>query len=67
MENKKEQRWIFDLEQHNNNTSQDAKDWVESNFPDQHYGKEILDLVYEGWDLRSLLEQAYMAGKESAQ
>lgn len=55
-------RYIFDLDAHEHAMDQDAKDWVEANFPEEHYG-DIL--FYEGWPLRSLLEQAYMAGKES--
>lgn len=56
-------RDIFDLEAYKNQTDQDAKDWVDAQFPEKYYGESIL--VYEAWDLRKLLEQAYMAGKES--
>lgn len=59
----KEPRWIFDLDAYRNRTTIDAKEWVESQFPEQHYGKDIL--IYEAWDMRALLEQSYMAGKES--
>lgn len=56
-------RWIFDLDAWKNKTTPDAKQWVEEQFPEQHYGLDIL--IYEAWDMRALLEQAYMAGKES--
>jgi hypothetical protein len=59
-----ETRWIFDLDKHKNETSKDAIDWVESQFPEEHYGKDIL--IYEAWSFRALLQQAYMAGKESS-
>lgn len=57
--------YIFDLDFYNEKVTQDAKDWVEANFPDERYGKEILEYIYEAWDLRSLFEMAYMAGKLS--
>lgn len=57
-------RHIFDLDAWTNRTAKDAKDWVEAQFPEEHYGKDIL--IYEAWDLRALLEQAYMAGVESS-
>jgi len=57
-------RYIFDLDKWKNETSKDAKDWVEVQFPEKHYGYNIA--VYEAWGLRPLFEQAYMAGKESA-
>lgn len=62
----KKTRWIFDLNEWKTNTSLDAKKWVNNQFPKKHYGNEILESVYEGWDLRAFLEQAYMAGKESS-
>lgn len=75
---KGESRYIFDLDKRNSHTDQDAKAWVESNFPKENYGKEIYpgkclplnkeeldDFWFEAWDLRALFEQAYMAGKEN--
>ena len=59
----KELRYIFDLDKYKNQTDKIAKDWVESNFPEKHYGHDIL--IYEAWDMRALLEQAFMAGRES--
>lgn len=55
-------RDIFNLDLYKNKMTQDAKDWVEEQFPEEYYGKIS---YYEGWDLRALFEQAYMAGKES--
>lgn len=60
---RKPTRWIFDLDAWKNNTTPDAKEWVEEQFPKKHYGDDIY--TYEAWDMRALLEQAYMAGKES--
>lgn len=59
------QRNIFDNDKHTNHTDKDAIDWVERNFPEENYGYNIL--IYEAWPFRNLLEQAYMAGKESLQ
>lgn len=56
-------RDIFDIEARITNTDDDAKEWSESQFPKEHYGNDIL--IYEGWGMRALLEQAFMAGKES--
>jgi hypothetical protein len=56
-------RVIFDADEADNNTSFDARQWVEDQFPCKHYSVDIF--WYEGWSFRSLLEQAYMAGKES--
>lgn len=56
-------RYIFDLDAWKNKTTVDAKEWVESNFPEKNYGKDIF--TYEAWDGRALFEQSYMAGKES--
>jgi len=71
-------RYIFDLSAWKNNTTPDAKGWVEEQFSRENYSEEIVQddfhkmnskdidkWVYEAWDLRALLEQAYMAGKES--
>ena len=59
----KKLRTIFDLDLYKNKTDEIAKAWVEDNFPEKFYGDDIL--FYEGWPLRSLLEQAFMAGRES--
>ena len=61
MENKEVH--MFDLDFYNKEVTQDAKDWVESQFPVEHYGKDIE--IYEAWGMRYLFEIAYMAGKLS--
>lgn len=56
-------RQLFDLDKWMFNTTEDAEAWVEKQLPAEEYGRDIL--IFENWDLRALLEQAYMAGKES--
>jgi len=56
-------RDIFDLKKWQEHTLPEAKDWVEAQFPREHYGENIW--TYEAWSLRALLEQAFMAGIES--
>ena len=52
---------LFDNEYYDLHVTQDAKDFIESNFPEERYG-DIL--TYEAWPLRKLLEVVYMAGQE---
>jgi uncharacterized coiled-coil DUF342 family protein len=55
---------IFDLEFYRAHVTPEAKGWVEEQFPEEHYGEDIL--VYEAWGMRALLEMAFMAGASSA-
>lgn len=51
---------IFNDDFYNSQISLESKQWVEDNFPEKNYGKDIF--IYEAWPMRSLLEMAFEIG-----